>query len=65
MKCRAVLLHAAARSAALIVIGVEHGRAQHRTFGAVAEDVLRSAPRPTADRSRAPTPYVRIRTPPA
>jgi nucleotide-binding universal stress UspA family protein len=42
-----ILRHAAARQADLIVIGVEHGRAQGVAWGALAEDVLRSAPCPT------------------
>jgi nucleotide-binding universal stress UspA family protein len=39
-----LLLHAKARRADLIVISVEHGRARGRGWGALAEDVLRSAP---------------------
>jgi len=42
-----VLLHAASRRADLIVISVEHGRAHGHAWGAIAEDVLRSAPCPT------------------
>ena len=42
-----VVLHAHARRADLIVISVEHGRADGRPWGAVAEDVLRAARCPT------------------
>jgi nucleotide-binding universal stress UspA family protein len=38
-----VLLHASARQADLIVVAVDHGRGEGRPWGAVAEDVLRSA----------------------
>jgi nucleotide-binding universal stress UspA family protein len=41
------LLHARSRAAALVVVGVEHGRADGYSWGAVAEDVLRSAACPT------------------
>lgn len=42
-----VLLHAESRRVDLVVVGVEHGRADGYAWGAVAEDVLRSAPCPT------------------
>lgn len=42
-----LLIHASSRRADLIVVGVEHGRADGYAWGAVAEDVLRAAPCPT------------------
>ena len=39
-----LLLHGASRRADLMVVGVEHDRANGRPWGAVAEAVLRSAP---------------------
>lgn len=42
-----LLLHAEARAADLIVIALSHGRGGGRTFGSVAETVLRAAPCPT------------------